>query len=59
MSDNDIQFNSKFYKHLAERWIIKHNTSTAYDPQTDGQTDVMNQILEDYLYHYTRLEQDK
>ena len=58
VSDRDVRFTSRFYKHLAERWGIQLRMSTAYHPQTDGQTEVMNRILEDYLRSYTRTAQD-
>ena len=54
VSDRDTRFTSRFHRYLAERWNIWLNMSTAYHPQTDGQTEVMNQVLEDYLRSYTR-----
>jgi transposase InsO family protein len=59
VSDRDTRFTSKFYQHLVNRWKVQLNMSTAYHPQTDGQTEVMNRILEDYLRSYTRSSQDE
>ena len=58
VSDRDTRFTSRFYRYLADKWNIRLNMSTAYHPQTDGQTEVMNRILEDYLRSYTRSDQE-
>ena len=59
VSDRDVRFTSKFYRHLTARWGVQLRMSTAYHPQTDGQTEVMNRVLEDYLRSYTRSSQDQ
>ncbi|WVZ80115.1 LOW QUALITY PROTEIN: hypothetical protein U9M48_027618 [Paspalum notatum var. saurae] len=47
MSDRGTQFTSHFWKHLHESMDTRLNFSSAYHPQTDGQTERTNQILED------------
>jgi hypothetical protein len=49
LSDGGSQFTSKFWEKLHESMDTKLNFSSAYHPQTDGQTDRTNQILEDML----------
>src|SRR5689334_18497256 len=52
VSDRGTQFNSKFLKQLYKRLDIKPSFSTAYHPQTDGQSERLNQVVEIYLRHY-------
>jgi hypothetical protein len=58
ISDQDTRFTSKFAKGLCDALQIKQNISTAYQPQTDGQSERMNQFLETYLRFYCAEKQD-
>jgi hypothetical protein len=49
VSDRGTQFTSHFWEKLHESMYTKLNFSSAYHPQTDGQTERTNQILEDML----------
>jgi transposase InsO family protein len=49
MSDRGTQFTSKFWERLHETLDTQLHFSSAYHPQTDGQTKRVNQILEDML----------
>jgi hypothetical protein len=49
VSDRGTQFTSRFWGKLHESLDTKFNFSSAYRPQTDGQTERTNQILEDML----------
>ena len=49
ITDRGPQFVSKFMTNLYGLLGIKGNPSTAYHPQTDGQTERLNQELEQYL----------
>jgi transposase InsO family protein len=49
VSDRGSQFASKFWEKLHESMDTKLNFISACHPQTDGQTERTNQILEDML----------
>jgi transposase InsO family protein len=49
VSDRGTQFTSKFWERLHETLDTQLRFSSAYHSQTDGQTERVNQILEDML----------
>jgi len=52
LSDRGPQFTSKFMEELTKALGIKRQLSTAYHPQTDGQTERINQEIGMFLWHY-------
>eukprot|EP00253_Pinus_taeda_P008729 PITA_08729 len=49
ISDRDVKFTSAFWRTLFEGLGTQLSFSTAYHPQTDGQTERVNQVVEDML----------
>ena len=49
VSDRDTKFTSNFWKSLMAGLETKLLSSTTYHPQTNGQTERVNQILEEML----------
>jgi hypothetical protein len=58
VSDRDKLFTSNFWKAFCQATSIKSNLSSAYHPQTDGQTERTNQTLEQYLRVFCNYQQD-
>ena len=52
ISDRDARFTGHFLTSLAERLGFRQRLSTAFHPQTDGQTERMNRVVEDMVRHY-------
>lgn len=52
VSDRDTKFTSLFWSQVCMRMGVEQCMSTAYHPQSDGQTERMNRVLEEMLRHY-------
>jgi hypothetical protein len=58
ISDRDKLFTSKFWTTLTALMGMKRKLSTAFHPQTDGQTERVNQTMEAYLRCYVNYKQN-
>lgn len=58
VSDRGATFVSAFWTAVQKKLSILPAPSTAYHPQTDGQTERTNQTLETYLRHFVGFRQD-
>ena len=56
--DRDRTFTGKFCTDLYDYLGIKRSMSTAYDPQSDWQTERINQVVESYLRSYCNYKQN-
>ncbi|MBW0549850.1 hypothetical protein O181_089565 [Austropuccinia psidii MF-1] len=58
VNDRGPLFVSSFWTNLCQQLKISRDLPTAYHPETDGQTERVNQILEPYLCMYVSYHQD-
>ena len=58
LSDKGPQFASKFMEELTKALRIKRLLLIAYHPQTDSQTERINQEIETFLQHYVNYQQN-
>ena len=58
ISDRSRTFVSYFWDQLITRLGIKTDLSTAYHPETDGQTEILNSIFEQYFKAYVNFLQN-
>ena len=52
ISDRDTRFTSEFWRAFCKRLDLDPRYSTAFHPQTDGQTERTNCVLEEVLRHF-------
>jgi len=57
-SDRDLEFVSNFFQSLGTALNIQLHFTSGYHPKGDGQTECMNQTLEQYLCVYCNYQQD-
>ena len=58
LSNRGPQFALRFMKELMKALGTKRMLSTVYHPQSDGQTERINQEIEMFLQHYINYQQD-
>lgn len=57
VTDRDPKFVSKFWQSLFYQLGVTHSLSTAYHPQSDGNTERVNRVMEDVMRHFVTNEQ--
>ena len=58
ITDRDSRWTSTFWGHLTSLLGITRSLTTAYHPQADGQSEIMNQVLEIALRSYVAPSKD-
>jgi hypothetical protein len=58
LSDRDPRFTSNLFKEISTLLGVKQAMSSAFHPQTDGQTERVNRVVEEMLRHFVHTRQD-
>jgi len=58
LSDRDARFTGHFWKSICNSLGMQQAFSTAFHPETDGQTERMNRVIEDALRSYVNAYHD-
>lgn len=59
VSDRDVRVQSEFWKLICDQFGIIHNQTSSHHPQSDGQTENANGVLEDTLRHFVNQESQR
>jgi len=57
VSDRNPKFTSKFWRALWKRMGSELKMSTSFRPQTDGQTNIVNLVIQQFLRNYVAVNQ--
>jgi Chromo (CHRromatin Organisation MOdifier) domain len=57
ISDRDPRFTSEVFRAVTAQWPMAQHMSSAFHPQSDGQTERMNRLWEDIMRHYVSADQ--
>jgi transposase InsO family protein len=57
VSDRNPKFTSKFWQALSKRMGSELKMSTSFCPQTDGQTEKVNLVIQQFLKNYVAADQ--
>ena len=58
ISDRDPRFRSEVFQAVMKMLSTEHAMSTAHHPQTDGQTERLNRVVEEALRHFVNARQN-
>ena len=58
ISDRGTQFTSSMFRDICSLLNIEQGLSSAFHPQSDGQTERLNRVMEETLRHYVNPTQD-
>jgi hypothetical protein len=58
VSDRDPRFTGRFWRQVCDLVGTRQNLSTAFHPETDGQTERVNRVIGEYLRSFVNERQD-